>query len=381
MAKKKSIDLGDILNDASFAAEKPETETGFSIQHIDLDSIRPSDKNRYGIRDIEELAAAIEDVGLMHNIVVRETAEAGAYEIISGERRYRAFQMLRDGGKAAYASIPCKVEADNDDAMSELRLLYANSTARELTDYEKTYQAMRTKELLQDLKAQGKKINGRIRDIVAETFNVSGSQISRMEKIHGNLIPEFTDEFKDENIGISAAYDLSLLPQDEQEAALDDYKETGAEAIRAATAKLRPAAQPTPVVPEASEKNDTPEPVTAAPKDEPQQQEPPQAVTEPEEMPKPESLYKRLLTFPDTPLRVSAAQCMGLVELGKQAVQEFCSANMDDREQVVSCATKIETITMIAAEFGLDYQGFEEEIHDIPEYIEKYGSTDKEGAQ
>jgi len=100
---------------------------------------------------------------------------------------------------------------------------------------------MRIREVLQSLKAKGHKFNGRLRDIVAEMLDVSASQVSRMEKIHGNLIPGFMKEFKDEEIGISTAYDLSLLPKYEQAQALEGYKESGPEAIKEATAKLYPA--------------------------------------------------------------------------------------------------------------------------------------------
>ena len=122
---------------------------------------------------------AIEAVGLMHNIVVRETGEPDVFELISGERRYRAFQMLREGGDEEYATIPCKVEGQEDDDFSELSLLFANATAREHTDYEKTYQAMRIREVLQSLKAKGHKFKGRLRDIVAEMLDISASQVSR----------------------------------------------------------------------------------------------------------------------------------------------------------------------------------------------------------
>ena len=66
--------------------------------------------------------------------------------------------MLREGGNAEYAPIPCKVEAQDDDERSKRSLLFANSTAREQNDFEKTYQATRIKELLQSLKAKGHKL-------------------------------------------------------------------------------------------------------------------------------------------------------------------------------------------------------------------------------
>jgi len=105
MAKKFS--MSDLLNGQSIGAGASANSPPFIVRQIPLEQIRPSAPNKYGIRDIEELAMAIEAVGLMHNIVVRETGKPEVYELISGERRYRAFQMLREGGNEEYATIPC----------------------------------------------------------------------------------------------------------------------------------------------------------------------------------------------------------------------------------------------------------------------------------
>jgi ParB family chromosome partitioning protein len=353
MAKKFS--MSDLLNGQSIGTGAASNGQPFIVQQIPLEQIQPSDKNKYGIRDIEELAMAIEAVGLMHNIVVRETGDPDTYELISGERRYRAFQLLREGGNEEYATIPCKVEVQEDDELSELGLLFANSTAREHNDFEKTYQAMRIKEILQSLKAKGHKFKGRLRDIVADMLDVSGSQVSRMEKIHGNLIPGFMEEFKEEGIGISTAYDLSLLPKDEQAQVLEEYKETGAEAIQQATAKLYPAKQTAkpPVDPAA--------PVT--------EKSPPAPIAT---QPQPPVEYEQPTA---DMIQANDAQRSVLLDFGKEAVREFCLT--DNHEQQVRIAERIEAYMNVAVAFGL--HDFEEEIHTIPEYKSKYGVNAEQG--
>ena len=81
---------------------------------------------------------------------------------------HEALKLLVSQGKAQYGSVPCKVEKSENPAITELQLLFANSTARELTDYEKTYQADRIKELLKELKKSGYEFKGRMREIVAD---------------------------------------------------------------------------------------------------------------------------------------------------------------------------------------------------------------------
>ena len=230
--------MADLLNSQS---KKTEERPAFEIRHIPIDKLKPSAKNQYGIRGIKELAANIEMLGLLHNLDVKEADETGYYEIISGERRYQACKLLYESGNQEFKTLPCKVEALTENkAISELKLLYANAAARELTDYEKTYQAGRIKEILQALKKDGYKFQGRMREIVADMLDVSPAQMGRMESINKNLSPEFKEEFKAGNIGITTAYELSGQSEAEQTATLEAYKAEGAEALK----KPQPAAQP-----------------------------------------------------------------------------------------------------------------------------------------
>ena len=237
--------MADLLNSQS---KKTEERPAFEIRHIPIDKLKPSAKNQYGIRGIKELAANIEMLGLLHNLDVKEADETGYYEIISGERRYQACKLLYESGNQEFKTLPCKVEALTENkAISELKLLYANAAARELTDYEKTYQAGRIKEILQALKKDGYKFQGRMREIVADMLDVSPAQMGRMESINKNLSPEFKEEFKAGNIGITTAYELSGQSEAEQTATREAYKAEGAGALKKPKPpkpKPQPAAQP-----------------------------------------------------------------------------------------------------------------------------------------
>lgn len=254
------FDLNQILNEKSKAAAvrpKPTNE----IRRVPIEKIVPSSKNRYSIANIEELAANIEMVGLLQNPVVRELPD-GLFEIISGHRRYHACKMLFDGGNEEYATLPCKVEADKGDAFTELQLLSANAMARELSDYEKTYQAGRIKEILLQMKKDGHKFEGRMRDIIAQMLDVSKSQVAIMESINDHLSPELTGQFKAGDIGIAAAYELSRAPEDAQAEAAQEIKAKGGMDIKAAKQKQKraKAAEPAPQAEETPAVGAQPEP-------------------------------------------------------------------------------------------------------------------------
>lgn len=240
----KGFRLSELMN----AQSMPEKQQRFETKDIPIGLLRPSAKNAYGIRDIEELAASIESMGLMHDLLVKPMDAEGRYEIISGERRYRACRMLHEADATKFATVPCKVAEAESDALDELRLIYANATARELTDYEKTYQAGRIKELFKQLRAEGYSFPGRMRDIVAEMLRVSPTQMARMESINERLDEGFKQEFASGSIGISTAYDASTLPKAKQAEALDAHRAGKPDAVKRAVQETRQRKLDKPVV-------------------------------------------------------------------------------------------------------------------------------------
>lgn len=203
--------------------ESKKQSVAFKIDHISIEKLFPSDMNKYVVKDVTELKASIELTGLQQNLVVREVEDG--YEIISGHRRFKAMQELYEEGNEQFNRIPCKIQKSVDDLQAELQLIMANSTARELTDYEKTYQAARLKELLIELKRSGVQFSGRKRDIIAHLMNVSPTQIARMDSINNKLIPELKEEFGNEKINFTTAYETSRLPEEQQQEAVKEFKE------------------------------------------------------------------------------------------------------------------------------------------------------------
>lgn len=241
----KGFSLSELMNAQSMPEKQQQR---FTTKDIPIELLKPSAKNVYGIRDMEELAASIESMGLMHNLLVKPLDAEGRYEIISGERRYRACMMLHEADPARFATVPCKVAEAEGDALGELRLIYANATARELTDYEKTYQAGRIKELFKQLRAEGYSFQGRMRDIVAEMLSVSPTQMARMESINERLNDGFKQAFASGAIGISTAYDASTLPKAKQAEVLDAHRAGQPDAVKRAVQEARARKLERPVV-------------------------------------------------------------------------------------------------------------------------------------
>jgi ParB family chromosome partitioning protein len=95
------------------------TESPDELRHLPLDVIRPGRFQPRSVFDeekLEELASSIRAQGVVQPVVVRE-AVRGEYELIAGERRWRAAQ------KAGLASIPAVVRDVADEATVAMSLI------------------------------------------------------------------------------------------------------------------------------------------------------------------------------------------------------------------------------------------------------------------
>ncbi|HEX4705517.1 MAG TPA: ParB/RepB/Spo0J family partition protein [Pseudonocardiaceae bacterium] len=95
------------------------TVAGAVYREVPIDSITPNTKQPRQVFDTEALAElehSITEFGLMQPIVVREVA-GGSYELVMGERRWRAAQQ------AGLDVIPAIVRHTSDDAMLRDALL------------------------------------------------------------------------------------------------------------------------------------------------------------------------------------------------------------------------------------------------------------------
>lgn len=230
--------LGNLKN-ISNRLNQMESKDEFNLRMINIADIEPSNKNIYGIRDIEELAKDIKENGLYHNLVVREN-ESGKYEILSGERRYHALKTLE------YEKIPCQVRKNLSDIDFEIMLIQANAKTRELSTSEKLKQVEKLKELYDFKRASGEKIEGKTRDVIGKDLGISGSQVGRYMKISEKLDDSLKDKLNNDEITLRQATKLASLPKEQQEEKYNTMhqEEVKEEKFIADTKELEKAAEP-----------------------------------------------------------------------------------------------------------------------------------------
>lgn len=215
----KKFNVFDMLNSNSQELGNKE-ENAVMLSIFDIEE---SESNFYSTADVDDLADSIEMLGIQQNLVVKKL-EDGKYRLIAGHRRRLACLKLTEEGKKDFEFVPCIIDTSNDPVKEKLILILTNSTARELSDYEKVEQARQLKELLTEYKKEHK-VPGRVRELIAGALNVSSTQVARMDSISNNLSEDLKKEFKEEKINISTAYEISGLDSEQQKEVYKQAKE------------------------------------------------------------------------------------------------------------------------------------------------------------
>jgi ParB-like chromosome segregation protein Spo0J len=200
----------DIASVLKGAAAKTERE---QIVYIPLEDIVPNPDNFYTLEGIEDLAANIELIGLQQPLRIRPGKD-GKYVVVSGHRRRAACLLISHGDSEGShmfdQGVPCIIDNDAcSDSMRELRLIFANSSTRVMTPADLSRQAERVEELLYQLKEEGVKFPGRMRDHVAKACAVNATKLANLHAIRSNLIPELLEEFDANRLNESVAYRIS----------------------------------------------------------------------------------------------------------------------------------------------------------------------------
>lgn len=200
------------------------------IQKIPLSLVTPSPMNprkTFDEGELQELADNIEKQGLLQPITVRPIADEKAfavvngnadfhpkYEIICGERRFRAFSKLSDKWREMDVVAP---KGDTFDRFSDIPAII-----REMNDDE-AFDAMITENLqrkdvdpIEEAFAFGQLIQkGKTAEEIAVRFGKSIRFVQDRVKLN-NLIPELMLEVREERMSISSAMLIAKLSEDDQ---------------------------------------------------------------------------------------------------------------------------------------------------------------------
>ena len=118
MAQKKYPSLGRGL-DALISTDTVKTEGSSSISEIAISLIKanPNQPRReFDAEALQELADSIKEIGIIQPITLRKMDD-GTYQIIAGERRFRASQL------AGLTAVPAYIRTADDENVMEMALI------------------------------------------------------------------------------------------------------------------------------------------------------------------------------------------------------------------------------------------------------------------
>ena len=116
MAKKNALGRG---LDALITFNESDTQGSSSINEVELSKITPNPdqpRRTFDGEALQELSASIKSIGLVQPITLRKISDE-SYQIIAGERRFRASQL------AGLKTIPAYIKTVDDDDVMEMALI------------------------------------------------------------------------------------------------------------------------------------------------------------------------------------------------------------------------------------------------------------------
>lgn len=185
------------------------------LQEIDIDKIIDNKLNLFNMEENEEfenLVKSIERQGILQPLLLKKNEDDETYIIISGHRRKRAAE------KAGLETVPAIVKYKNYTSDEELLdLIETNVTTRKLT----TDDILNTIDMILNIiKEDNIKIEGKTTDYVGKMLNLSGKQIQRYKNLN-NLLPEFKEMIDNEELTVTSAQPIAKLTAEEQKKALE----------------------------------------------------------------------------------------------------------------------------------------------------------------
>jgi ParB family chromosome partitioning protein len=184
---------------ATPASPAPPADTRERVERVALDRIRPCSfqpRKKFSDEALRELADSIKEQGIVQPLIVRE--RNGFFELIAGERRWRASQLL------GLAEVPVIVRQADDRAVLELALI-ENLQRENLNAIE---EAQGYSQLIEQFQLKQEEVAtkvGKSRAVVANALRLL------------KLIPDIQNAIRDGQLSVGHAKVILGLPTEKQQ--------------------------------------------------------------------------------------------------------------------------------------------------------------------
>lgn len=241
MAKKDSVSKVHLssFDDLFQTDESREDLKRERLMDIPISQIREFPEHPYKVKDDESMVELVESIktrGLIQPVLVRPLDD-GTYEMVSGHRRKRAFEL------AGIEKIPARVkELTRDEAV--LSMVDSNLQRDEILPSEKAFaykmrlEAMNRQGMRTDRTSTPTESKFRTNEQLAEEVGESREQIRRYIRLT-NLIPELLDLVDEKLIAMRPAVEISYFTPEAQMWLYDAIGAADATPSHAQTLRMR----------------------------------------------------------------------------------------------------------------------------------------------
>lgn len=245
--KRKIFDAVDMM-----VADAPQAEAGNGLRSLPVDKIKPFHDHPFHLYEggrLDDMVESVREHGVLNPVIVRENGNG--YEMLSGHNRLNAAKI------AGLTEVPAVVKEDLSEEEAYVYVIETNMLQRSFADlapsekaavlsarYEKVISQGKRNDILREIEEIGTcghdVHKSRSRDGIGEEYGMTGRNIARYMRV-GKLIKPFRDRLDAGDLTLTAALELSYLPEDEQGivAALGGkVTEKAAKEIRASAGEL-----------------------------------------------------------------------------------------------------------------------------------------------
>lgn len=175
------------------------------LDHIDLKKLKTTSVNmRHSAKapDVSDILPSIRTRGIIVPLIVRPNCDAGTFEVVAGERRLTAAQIIAEEA-GEIEPLPCAIIDKGDDAAA-IEVSILENCARLDPDPMTQYEAFAA------LAAEGRSVSN-----IADTFGVTELTVKRRLAL-GNLIPNIRKAVKAELIDNESTKLLTMATPKQQ---------------------------------------------------------------------------------------------------------------------------------------------------------------------
>ena len=165
---------------------------------VAISRLKPSPLNTFDVNDLDDLITSITTFGVLTPLTICGPDDAGVYEILAGERRYKSVLKINEKMPGFLSEVPCYIVGSNDMPQIIKQLIIEESNLEAREDYNRDthrFQLLKLyKQLADDGTIEEKEIINRLRESLKLSKRYSGMYMT----IFRDGIPELMESVESE---------------------------------------------------------------------------------------------------------------------------------------------------------------------------------------